>query len=158
MNRRWGYRGIFVGVATCALVVGVIPAARADAVTTCTLAQLIPQLADSTVIQGIGSINGSGGYSPLSRGKETLVRFYLTLPSPTVCTVNSTTQSIKVTSASLIVDNSKTTSASVAYNAFGTAGQSVAATMQPDWPADPLFVVAGADLAPTGVATGFTAR
>ena len=36
---------------------------------------LIPQLRDVTVNQGVGA------YSPLVNGKETLVRFYLSMPS-----------------------------------------------------------------------------
>ena len=36
---------------------------------------LVPQLRDVTINQGLGA------YSPLVNGKETLVRFYLSMPS-----------------------------------------------------------------------------
>src|SRR5215213_5631346 len=43
----------------------------------CAAADLVPQLGDVTVNQGVGSY----ATSKLARGKETLVRFFLKLPS-----------------------------------------------------------------------------
>ena len=88
-----------VVLAAIALIMNLTPTAQANAVTACTLNQLVPQVSDTSVIQGVGAANGTGGYATLARGKETLVRFYLTLPSASLCTVGST-QSIKITSAS----------------------------------------------------------
>lgn len=142
-----GRRRIWVGAAVLSLVITLVPATPADAAT-CTPAQVLPRVADASVIQGIGSnTTVSAGYAPLARGKETLVRVYLTQPLSTVCTLGST-QSIKVTGASLSVNNGMATFGGItAYNAFGT-GQLVAATMQANSLADPLFVVPGSNLAP----------
>lgn len=58
---------LLVGIA-----LGVSQAAEAQKAPAC---NLVPQLRDLTVNQGVGA------YSPLVNGKETLVRFYLSMPS-----------------------------------------------------------------------------
>ena len=62
---------------------------------TCAVA---PVLRDSAVNQGV---SGTAGYSPLVRGKDTLVRLYLSGP-------NCGTQTFQLTSASLQVKNGTT--------------------------------------------------
>ena len=69
---------VVVGILGAITLVVVIAALRASATPAAPGAapcNLVPQLRDVTVNQGLG------GYSPLVNGKETLVRFYLSMPS-----------------------------------------------------------------------------
>jgi hypothetical protein len=68
----------------------------ASGLSNCTSPELVPALREVTVNQGVGS------YARRVRGKETLVKFFLS--NPTTCTVTST-QSLKVTAATLAVNN-----------------------------------------------------
>ena len=68
---------VVVGILGAITLVVVIAALRASATPAAPGAapcNLVPQLRDVTINQGLG------GYSPLVNGKETLVRFYLSLP------------------------------------------------------------------------------
>jgi CSLREA domain-containing protein len=110
---------------------------------------LVPQLRDITVNQGLGS------YSPLEYGKETLVRAYLSMPS---CAGSSA--SIQVTNATLTVTGANVASpigmmptpSSSAYPAIATFSVAPVA----DSTGDPRFVVPGPGLTNT-TGAAFTA-
>jgi streptogramin lyase len=122
-----------------------LPAAAAT--TTCSLT---PQLRSVTINQGLGS------YQPLVRGKETLVRLYLSLPS---CAAKSAT--ITLQGATLTVNAAGTLSNTISaptpavVSPFPSIASYTAATAV-DSPADPKFVVPGTDLQPPTTAA-FTA-
>src|SRR4051794_31313484 len=122
-----------------------------DAATTCPA--LVPQLRDVTVNQGVGS------YPVLVRGKETLVRAYLSLPS---CTARGA--SISVTGATLTVLNGTTALTPTPITAYSPTTSSTPPTIAPytaasalNAPADAIFVVPPSAMAPSGVTTRFTA-
>ncbi|MBA2556506.1 MAG: CSLREA domain-containing protein, partial [Chloroflexi bacterium] len=111
---------------------------------------LVPQLRDVTINQGLGA------YTPLVRGKETLVRWYLSLPA---CAASGA--SIRLTGAALRVTRTGLTA---------LIGRPTPALRSPypllpphrqasllDAPGDPLFVVPGSVLAPAGTTSRFTA-
>ncbi|MCZ3388216.1 MAG: hypothetical protein LH645_03645 [Actinomycetia bacterium] len=133
-----------VSVALGAASLAALPGGSAAAAT-CTL---VPQLRDITVTQGVGS------YSPLVRGKEALVRSYLSLPS--CATVKG--QSIAVTRATLNVTTSGTTpiTTSISPDNLVTSPAPLLApfTSAPavDSPADTRFVIPGSVLAPANTA------
>jgi von Willebrand factor type A domain len=134
-------------VATLALVVAQPPIIASAA--NCTTAQLEPTLGEFMVSQGVGGVSG---YTTLARGKETLVKVFLTLPPSGTCTVKSTDY-IKITNASLTVSSGA--SANTLFTSF-TGKPSLPATIQPSSPADPIFVVPSSNLAPTATDQRFT--
>jgi CSLREA domain-containing protein len=113
----------------------------------CTLA---PQLRDLTINQGLGS------YTPLTWGKDTLVRLYMSQPS---CAASGSL--IQVTGATLTVGGggtnrtiSATTPSLVSvYPALATYSTAPAV----DSTGDVKFDIPGAALSPTGSDAGFTA-
>ncbi|HVQ88508.1 MAG TPA: hypothetical protein VMT88_10025, partial [Actinomycetes bacterium] len=110
---------------------------------------LTPQLRDVAITQGVGS------YTPLVRGKEALVRAYLSLPS---CAAKSNT--IAVTGASLSVSAAGTNTNITPDNLVTNPAPLLAPyTNAPavDSPADTRFVVPGSVLAPAATAARFTA-
>lgn len=116
-----------------------------------TSCSLVPQLRAVTINQGLGS------YRPLVRGKETLVRLFLSLPS---CASRSS--SIQVTGGTLTVKNGTTLLGTVnpptpaptpTYPGIATYGTAPLL----DSPGDPKFVVPGPLLAPAGTTGAFTA-
>ncbi len=125
----------------------------------CTVTDLVPQLqnpaTDFMVNQGVGS------YPRLTRGKETLVRVFTTLPpSSTQACTPTKTQSISILGATLTVNDSVTTFPPI------SAYQTFSATKPPklgpppaafNSPADPIFVVPESQLRPASVAGPFTA-
>lgn len=134
-------------MATLALVVAQPPIIANAA--NCTIAQLEPTLGEFMVSQGVGGVSG---YTTLARGKETLVKVFLTLPPSGTCTVRSTDY-IKITNASLTVSSG--TSANTLFTSF-TGKPSLPATIQPASPADPIFVVPSSNLVPTPTDQRFT--
>jgi hypothetical protein len=114
--------------------------ASAAALPACSAGQLVPVLGATTVNQGIGSYANAG--QKLTRGKETLVRFFLTY-QPTVGSTCSGTTFVR--NASLIVKNSANSASFgpvAAYQSFGTSGTAIAsATVSVDSNADPKFVI-----------------
>ena len=66
-------------VITMAVVASAIGASMLRAAPPPPTCNLVPQLRDVTVNQGVGA------YSPLVNGKETLVRFYLSMPCGQPC-------------------------------------------------------------------------
>lgn len=100
---------------------------------------LQPTLAEFMVTQGVG---GSAGFAPLTRGKETLVKLFLTLPPS--CTVTSG-QYVKITNASLTVSTG--TAANTLFTAYGSS-PALPATVQGFSAADPVFIVPSANLVP----------
>src|SRR5690348_2821463 len=119
---------------------------------TCAVA---PVLRDSAVNQGV---SGTAGYSPLVRGKDTVVRLYLSGP-------NCGTQTFQLTSASLQVKNGTANlgNAIAADPAPANVGGRFpaiatysAAAVANDTPGDAKFLVPGYVLAPSAT-TPFTA-
>jgi hypothetical protein len=105
----------------------------------CSASQLVPALGDVTVNQGVGN------YTYRVRGKETLVKFFLT--NPTTCAVTNT-QSINITGATLTVNNTAQTFVNLgAFQSFAAA-PAVTATVSTNSTADPIFAVPAADLVP----------
>jgi len=122
----------------------VLPAAAA---TTCSL---VPQLRSVTVSQGLAA------YNPLVRGKDTLVRLYLSLPScasnKDVITLNGATLNATVAGTALSSGISPTP---VPVSPFPQlAPYTVAAAI--DSPADPKFVLPGSALQPSSTTGAFS--
>jgi hypothetical protein len=117
---------------------------------TCTDAQLVPNVAELLVSQG------APGYVRLARGKETIVRAYLT--NPTACTVSSR-QSIAPVSATLDVTypNGATGTPAQLQNYQPLAGKLATAT-QIYSTSDPLFVVPTSYLAPANGGSAFSIK
>ena len=125
-----------------ALMGGMLAAARpqtASGLSNCTAPELVPALGGVTVNQGVGS------YARLVRGKETLAKFFLT--NPTACTVTST-QSLKITAATLTVNNTLQTFTGIAPFQSFAAAPAVSATVSNNSPADPIFPVPAGNLVP----------
>ena len=117
---------------------------------TCTAAQLQPALRDVAIDQGVGS------YGKLVRGKQAIVRLYLTLP--TGCTASSS-QSVTPTGAVLRI-----TSPHPGGTLF-TFGQpyrpltgKLPVNVQADGSADPLFQVPGSTFQPLSTTDEFQIR
>lgn len=124
--RRVGAAALSATVMATLMVSGGAAPASADC-------PLVPTLRDYTINQGLGS------YSPLTRGKETLARFYLSKPQ---CDTSSAV--IEVTRATLSIDGAPLPIASVP--AAASPFQPIApwtASPVADSAADPKFVVAG---------------
>ena len=121
---------------------GVLAAARpqtASGLSNCTSPELVPALREVTVNQGVGS------YARRVRGKETLVKFFLS--NPTTCTVTST-QLLRITAATLTVNNTLQTFSGIAPFQSFAATPAVSATLSNNSPADPIFAVPAANLVP----------
>jgi len=118
-----------------------LPAAAA---TTCTLT---PQLRSVTINQGLGS------YQPLVRGKETLVRLYLNLPSCAAnkdfITLNGGSLNVSVAGATTAQGIPPTPAPVSPFPQMATNG----AAPSIDSPGDPKFVVAGSALQPATLGT-----
>jgi Tol biopolymer transport system component len=127
---------------------GGVPAVRAA--TPCTDAQVKPSLRDVTVDQGVGS------YGKLIRGKQAIVRFYLSLPSACSLVVG---QSVTPTGAVLHVTSP---SPGGPVFAFGTPYRpltgNLASVVAADSRADPLFQVPGSTFQPVGTTGEFTIK
>jgi CSLREA domain-containing protein len=147
MEMRWGRAWLATAVAlvTATLAVG----GSVRTATSATACNLVPQLRDVTINQGVGS------FTPLEFGKETLVRLYLSMPS---CAASGA--SIQVTGATLSVSGASQsapvpmapTPSPTAYPTIATFGTAP----MPSSTGDPTFVVPGPALAPAGGAA-FTA-
>jgi hypothetical protein len=141
---RWAYTPALATVAV--LATALLLGARAEnavSASTCTDSQLVPNVAELLVSQG------APGYVRFARGKETIVRAYLT--NPTTCTVSSK-QSVAPVSATLDVSysNGATGSAAQLSNYQPLSGKLGAAT-QIYSTSDPLFVVPTSYLAPANL-------
>jgi hypothetical protein len=123
-------------VAVAALMIGA--PAESALTAACTDAQLVPR-AELSVSQG------APGYARLARGKETIVRAYLTNPS--TCTP-SNKQSIAPVSATLDVANGDAPPPAQLSNYAPLAGK-LGAAQQIAPTSDPFFVVPASYLAPT---------
>ena len=124
------------------LLGGMLAAARpqtASGLSNCTASQLVPELREVTVNQGVGS------YARHVRGKETLVKFFLS--RPTTCTMTNT-QSLNITAATLAVNNTLQTFTGIAPFQSFAAAPAVSATLSNNSQADPIFAVPAANLVP----------
>ena len=123
-----------------------LPASAASS--TCSL---VPQLRSVTVNQGVGS------YSPLVRGKDTLVRLYLSLPScagnKDFITLNGGSLNVTLAGTTLAQGISPTPTPVSPYPQMATNG----AAPSIDSPADPKFIVPGSALQPASTTAAFTA-
>jgi hypothetical protein len=146
--------GVSAALAALALILG-LGSERSSAASTCSNSQLVPALGEARASQG------APGYVRLARGKNTLVKFFLR--SPTACTM-ANTQAIKVTGATLTVDNGQQApfTGIQTFTPYTTA-PAITATVAANSPADPVFRAPAADLAPPANPTfnpdvsGFTA-
>jgi TolB protein len=134
-----------IGTAALSVLAAALLAAASPEVSrglsNCTASQLAPALGDVTVNQGLGN------YAYRVRGKDTLVKFFLT--NPTTCAVTNT-QSINITGATLTVSSAPTGSSPVtAFQSFGGA-PAVTAVVSNTSAADPVFAVPSNYLTPTG--------
>ena len=122
------------------LLMALLVASPSPAQAACTSDQLVPRFHDVTVNQGLES------YGVLVRGKQTVVRFYLSQPS---CWVS--TQTLQVKSATLTVNAGGVTTQVPADN-LSTPGTLVQFTQAPapNGPGDPIFIVPGSALDPPG--------
>lgn len=105
-----------------------------------------PVLRDVTVNQGLGS------YLPLARGKDTLVKLYLALP--TTCRSGNVTT--VATATTLTIKQGDVVLARDLPPAATTLGVVASETIQIQSPADPIFVVPAAALTPAPVTEAFT--
>jgi hypothetical protein len=145
MHGRLCSLALIAGVCIAAIFVPLSSGAAGTSLPSCSATQLIPNIAELAVNQGLPT------YTRLARGKEAIVRAYLTLPSACAAT---RTQKIEPTSATLTVDNGsgqiQLTNAETLAGAIGSAAQ-IAST------ADPYFVVRASDLAPANGGAAFNA-
>ena len=141
-------RQLFVGVVGVIAVLGGLTSAGSSAPpSSCNTGDL--QLRASTVNQGLP-------YDRLVRGKETLVRLYLSLPQ---CA--GSTASLQITGGTLRVTGGGVTTSGItitptpvsAYPPVATFGTAALT----DAPGDVKFVVPGSALAPAGTEASFTA-
>jgi hypothetical protein len=107
--------------------------AQSAALTTCTDSQVVPQIAELLVSQG------APGYARYARGKDTIVRAYLT--APTACTL-SNKQSITPISATLDVTTPDGLQTQLT-NSVALSGKVTATTAQVVSASDPYFFVPG---------------
>jgi hypothetical protein len=139
-----------IGTAVLSLLAAALLAAASPEVSrglsNCTASQLVPALGDVTVNQGLGN------YAYRVRGKETLVKFFLT--NPTTCAVTST-QSINITGATLSVSTAPALPLLTAFQSFAGAPP-VTATVSTNSSADPIFAVPADRLVPGVGDTQFT--
>jgi hypothetical protein len=133
-----------VVVLVVAIVIGV-RAQSAQSLSTCTDAQLVPRVAELLVSQGAPGYTATG--FKLARGKETIVRAYLT--TPTGCTL-ANKQSITPISATLdtAYSNGATGSAAQLTNYAPLSGKVTSATPLLYSTSDPIFVAPGSYMAP----------
>jgi hypothetical protein len=130
---------LVLAIAVASLIGG---ASRAWAA--CSNEQLIPNVAEILVSQG------AAGYTRLTRGKETIVRVYLTNPA---CGPSSK-QAITPKSATLTVDNGDGTPTTLSN--YQPLSGKVLGTQQVYSTADPFFVVPASELAPATNTGQFT--
>src|SRR6478672_7621223 len=142
--------GIAILGATLAVVIVAVLQASASLAAPAPTCNLVPQLRAVTMNQGLG-------YGTLARGKDTLVRLFLSLPS---CAASSNT--VALTGGNLTVKNGSTT--------LGTVVAPIPAPTSPfplmapyanapmiDSTGDPKFLVPGSMLATAGATGAFTA-
>jgi CSLREA domain-containing protein len=140
---------VVVAFGGAALAVFIAPrAATAPAAPPC---NLVPQLRDLTINQGLGS------YSPLAWGKDTLVRLFLSQPS---CAPNGAL--IQITGATLTIAGGGGANRTISsptpslVSVFPSIATSTAAPAV-DSTGDVKFDAPGASLSPPGTEAGFTA-
>src|SRR4051794_2399393 len=143
--RRVATRGVLALAIAVAVLIG--GAGKAFAAS-CSDAQVVPRIAELSVTQG------APGYARLARGKETIVRAYLT--TPTSCSL-STKQSISPISATLDVAYSNGASGTQQQLAnYQPLSGRLGTTTQTHSTADPFFVVPDSYLAPANNGAAFS--
>ncbi|HVE62794.1 MAG TPA: hypothetical protein VNB94_03180 [Mycobacteriales bacterium] len=142
-------RGLAV-VPLAALVILGAPTPAVGGATTCAL---VPQLRDVTINQGLGA------YSLLARGKETLVKLYLQMPScaGVGASMSYVSGSLQVLRGDVPLGTIGAPYAPAAGSAPAPISRSTAAPAL-DAPADAKFVVAGSLLAPASTVDRFPVR
>jgi hypothetical protein len=145
MHRRLCSFVLIAGVCIAATFVPLSSGAAGTSLPSCSTTQLVPSISELVVNQGLPT------YTRLARGKEALVRAYLTLPSNCALT---RTQKIEPTSATLTVNNG---SAQPQLANEGTLSGAIGSAAQISSTADPYFVVPFSYLAPTANAAAFSA-
>jgi hypothetical protein len=127
-------RAVQVALLGAAAAVVVPVTQPASAAAACTL---VPALRDVTITQGVAS------YPVLVRGKESLARFYLSLPSCAASGASITVTGATVTVAANGATSSPISAFSPASGATPPAISTYAAAPALDSPADPKFVIPG---------------
>ena len=130
-----------VFVVALALITVAPPPSTANAAN-CVMADLQPTLAQFMVTQGVGDSQTAFGYGTLTRGKETLVKLFLTLPL--TCAVGNS-QFVNITNASLTLSTG--TAPNTLFTGYGST-PALPPTIQGNSAADPVFVVPSANVAP----------
>lgn len=140
------HRGIVASSIVAAVALTVVPltAAGPSSLPSCTTASLVPNLANLSAVQGLPQGSSGQAYALLARGKETLVRASLTLP--TTCAV-SKSQSITPKTATLAVSNPD--GAQPTVSTYNMLSGNLTSTTQIEGTSDPLFVVPASDLTPS---------
>src|SRR5438309_6859724 len=141
MKSSWGRRGI-ASIGSLAIVASFIAlAAGSAAAATCTPTQLVPQVRDAMVDQGIGA------YSPLVRGKDAVGRVFLSLPTCSAGTsdyIEITNATVSATGGNPLAATPWTTASGQAY--ARVASYANAPVTGAESPADPKFVIPGSAL------------
>jgi hypothetical protein len=136
---------LIAGVCITAIFVPLSSGAAGTSLPSCSTAQLVPNISELAVDQGLPT------YTRLARGKEALVRAYLTVPSSCALT---RTQKIEPTFATLTVANGST-QGQLANE--GTLSGALGSAAQISSTADPYFVVRASDLTPANNGAAFNA-
>jgi hypothetical protein len=144
-RRAWWAVGSFLGLV--GLVLATAAQSPSAAPAPCSL---VPQLRDVTINQGLGS------YPTLVRGKETLVRYYLSLPA-----CHDSNDSIELRSATFAARRGATPIATSdapvppLVTPYPTLSR-YATAPAPNAPADPIFIVPASTLAPADTTDRYT--
>lgn len=161
VGRRRVWRGTAL-LPVVAMLVGTLGSGTAASAFTPTVGSapclLVPKLTDVTINQGLGS------YNPLARGKDTLVKLYLSLPD---CANTSAGDQITVTSpagtpTSLTATGTASDGSQIppfTVNMYNQPGFNLGPAVNAPYlnqPADPTFLIPGSLLQPTTTGASFS--
>jgi len=144
---------LVVASAVPILPTALVPVAAAGGTPSCTAAQLKPELGDVMVNQGLN-------YPILNRGKQTLIRLFLRLPSTcstaSTIAVSNATLTIQLTdpaNANAVIPNS-TGATSVTVAPAQTVSGNLAASIATNATSSPLFAIPASLVTPQSTFTG----
>lgn len=147
-GRHFVVRRLVIAIVVWAVGFVGLPTLTAEAA--CSDTQLVPAVGRWEVNQGLGS------YDRLTRGKDILVRLYLTLPPTSTCSLGGS-QAITITGASLTVTGAGSSPSMSPINAANLSSNNL--TLPPALPNsnhDPLFQVAGSVITSSSVSPAAT--
>ena len=143
-----------LAVVVCASLIGSgFLAGSAAAASACTSATLVPRVHAATAAQG-------QPYSPLVRGKDAAVKFFLTMPECSTATSPAPWLKTNAAALTVTIDGGAATGSDVPNENSLATPPAVAPYNRPsdNSTADPFFVVPGPHLAPAARTSAFTAR